>query len=156
MWRRTATAVVASESAELAQVPNKLGRLTELRELAFQHKLVKAIPEPVLQLTALEALAITFCKLQRLPAALGAMHRLRSLNLQGNPWLQVRPPAPAPCMWTPSEDPLCLPFAWLGPHMVGVIDRLPTVLCGTAVMIGEAVFCGICVVGGADVHQILS
>ncbi|CAK0785297.1 hypothetical protein CVIRNUC_008504 [Coccomyxa viridis] len=75
-------------SVEL-QVPNKLGRLTGLRELSFQHKLVKSIPEPVLQLTALEALAITFCKLQRLPATLGAMHRLRSLNLQGNPWLQI-------------------------------------------------------------------
>ena len=72
------------------QVPNKLGKLTELRELSFQHKLIKSIPEPVLQLTALEALTITFCKLQRLPSTLGAMHRLCSLNLQGNPWLQVR------------------------------------------------------------------
>ena len=91
---------------DLAQVPNKLGRLTGLRELSFQHKLVKSIPEPVLQLTALEALAITFCKLQRLPATLGAMHRLRSLNLQGNPWLQAHSlPMPALCMWVSSGHP---------------------------------------------------
>ena len=77
-------------SGDLAQVPNKLGKLTELLELSFQHKLIKSIPEPVLQLTALQALTITFCKLQRLPSTLGAMHRLRSLNLQGNPWLQVK------------------------------------------------------------------
>ena len=92
----------------LVQVPNKLGRLTGLRELSFQHKLVKSIPEPVLQLTALEALAITFCKLQRLPATLGAMHRLRSLNLQGNPWLQVCLPMPALCMPVSSGHPQCL------------------------------------------------
>jgi hypothetical protein len=76
----------------LAQVPNNLGRLTNLRSLAIGHKLVKSIPEPILQLTGLEELSITFCKLQRLPASLAAMGRLRSLNLQGNPWLQVQLP----------------------------------------------------------------
>ncbi len=70
-------------------MPNNLGKLTNLRTLAIGHKLVKAIPEPVLQLTGLEELAITYCKLQRLPSNLAAMHRLRCLNLQGNPWLQV-------------------------------------------------------------------
>lgn len=73
-------------------MPNNLGRLTNLRSLAIGHKLVKSIPEPILQLTGLEELSITFCKLQRLPASLAAMGRLRSLNLQGNPWLQVRLP----------------------------------------------------------------
>ncbi|CAL5223489.1 g6014 [Coccomyxa viridis] len=72
------------------QVPNNLGKLTNLRTLAIGHKLVKAIPEPVLQLTGLEELAITYCKLQRLPSNLAAMHRLRCLNLQGNPWLQIQ------------------------------------------------------------------
>ncbi len=73
----------------MLQVPNNLGKLTNLRMLAIGHKLVKAIPEPVLQLTGLEELAITYCKLQRLPSNLAAMHRLRCLNLQGNPWLQA-------------------------------------------------------------------
>ena len=127
---------------DLAQVPNKLGRLTELRELALQHKLVKSIPEPVLQLTALEALAITFCKLQRLPATLGAMRRLRSLNLQGNPWLQARLPTPALCLWVSSGHSPCLLSAWLGSHMAGIIDLLPMILCGTAVSTGEGIPCG--------------
>ena len=73
----------------MSQVPNNLGKLTNLRTLAIGTKLVKSIPEPVLQLTGLEELAITFCKLQRLPSNLAAMHRLRCLNLQGNPWLQA-------------------------------------------------------------------
>lgn len=73
----------------MSQVPNNLGKLTNLRTLAIGHKLVKSIPEPVLQLTGLEELAITYCKLQRLPSNLAAMHRLRCLNLQGNPWLQA-------------------------------------------------------------------
>ena len=133
---------------DLAQVPNKLDRLTELRELSFQHKLIKSIPEPVLQLTALEALAITFCKLQRLPASLGAMHRLRSLNLQGNPWLQVCFHAPALRMRASSEDPLCFLSAWLASCMVGIVDLLPRVLCGTAVSTGEAICCGMRIVGG--------
>lgn len=72
-------------------MPNNLGRLTGLRALTIGHKLVKVIPEPILQLTSLEELAITFCKLQRLPAALAAMHCLHSLNLQGNPLLHVSP-----------------------------------------------------------------
>ena len=139
----------------LVQVPNKLGRLTGLRELSFQHKLVKSIPEPVLQLTALEALAITFCKLQRLPATLGAMHRLRSLNLQGNPWLQVRLPMPALCMWGSSGQPLCLLSAWLGSHMAGVDGLLPTALCYTAVT-GKAIPCDIYIIGGATAHGALS
>ena len=71
------------------QVPNNLGKLTNLRSLAIGHKLVKSMPEPVLQLTGLEELAITYCKLQKLPSNLAAMHRLHSLNLQGNTWLQV-------------------------------------------------------------------
>lgn len=127
---------------DLAQVPNKLGRLTGLRELSFQHKLVKSIPEPVLQLTALEALAITFCKLQRLPATLGAMHRLRSLNLQGNPWLQARSlPMPALCMWVSSGHPLCLLSASLGYPMAKVVNLLPVALCSTAVSTGGACPC---------------
>ena len=78
-------------------MPNNLGKLTNLRTLAIGHKLVKAIPEPVLQLTGLEELAITYCKLQRLPSNLAAMQRLRCLNLQGNPWLQAgRCSAPCP------------------------------------------------------------
>ena len=141
VWLCTATQWLHLEvliRGDLLQVPNKLGRLTGLRELSFQHKLVKSIPEPVLQLTALEALAITFCKLQRLPATLGAMHRLRSLNLQGNPWLQARLPAPVLCLWVSSGHPLCLLSALLGSHMARIKDLSPMVLCGIAVSTGEA------------------
>ena len=101
------------------QVPNNLGKLTNLRMLAIGHKLVKAIPEPVLQLTGLEELAITYCKLQRLPSNLAAMHRLRCLNLQGNPWLQAgsfarcTPSCPhIACMPRTKERPLhCMWYA---------------------------------------------
>ncbi len=70
-------------------MPDNLGRLTNLRTLIVGLKTVKAIPEPILQLTALESLAITFCKLQRLPCGVAAMTNLRALSLQGNPGLAV-------------------------------------------------------------------
>ncbi len=75
------------------QVPDNLGRLTNLRTLLVGLKTVKAIPEPILQLTGLDSLAITFCKLQRLPASVAAMRNLRSLCLQGNPGLAVSSPS---------------------------------------------------------------
>lgn len=66
-----------------------MGNLVNLRTLIIGLKVMKTIPEPLLQLTGLEQLSITFCKLQRLPSSLTAMQHLRTLNLQGNPGLVV-------------------------------------------------------------------
>ena len=84
------------------QVPDNLGRLTNLRTLIVGLKTVKNVPEPILQLTGLESLAITFCKLQRLPSGVAAMTNLRTLSLQGNPGLAVstwRPSPLLPCFY---------------------------------------------------------
>jgi hypothetical protein len=74
-----------------------MSSLTNLRTLAIGLKVMKTIPEPLLQLTGLESLSITFCRLQRLPKGLTAMHRLRELNLQGNPGLSVCSCRSLPC-----------------------------------------------------------
>lgn len=75
-------------------MPDNLGRLVNLRTLIVGLKTVKKVPEPILQLTRLESLAITFCRLAHLPAEIAAMRNLRALNVQGNPGLSVRPRYP--------------------------------------------------------------
>jgi hypothetical protein len=76
-----------------AQVPDNLSALVNLRTLILGLKVVKAVPEPLLALTRLEQLAITFCRLARAPPALARMRHLRELNLKGNSGLIVRAPS---------------------------------------------------------------
>ena len=77
-------------ACDWTQVPDNLSALVNLRTLILGMKVVKAVPEPILALTGLEQLSITFCRLARAPVQLAGMRHLRELNLKGNSGLIVR------------------------------------------------------------------
>ena len=111
-----------------AQVPDNLSALVSLRTLLLGMKVVKAVPEPILALTGLEQLSITFCRLARAPVQLAGMHCLRELSLKGNSGLIVRLPAPlAPQPGTPDGMRGMFPQRWL--CAFAVLQKCSAVLC---------------------------
>lgn len=97
-WRRTPEELIAEakrteateldlSGLELRAVPETVWELTALQKLDLWGNQLTALPERVGELTALQRIDLSDNRLTTLPAALGKLTALQGLFLQGNPGL---------------------------------------------------------------------
>jgi internalin A len=72
----------ASESERLTELPESLGRLTQLQSLNLSGNRLTALPESLRQLTQLRSLDLTSTALTALPEWLGQLRELQELRLE--------------------------------------------------------------------------
>jgi GTPase SAR1 family protein len=70
----------------LTSLPEWLGRLTQLQKLDLEGNRLTGLPEWLGQLTQLQQLQLNHNPLATLPESLGQLKQLRVLNLSGNQW----------------------------------------------------------------------
>ncbi|MGB8169836.1 MAG: COR domain-containing protein [Chthoniobacteraceae bacterium] len=74
---------------QLTALPEWLGQLTQLQTLDLSRNQLTALPESLCQLTQLESLDIVGNKLVHLPATMSGLSRLKSLSAGGNSFRQI-------------------------------------------------------------------
>jgi Leucine-rich repeat (LRR) protein len=74
----------AKDSEKLAELPESLGRLTQLQSLDLSNNRLTALPEWLGQLTQLQSLDLSNNRLTALPEWLGQLKQLQSLDLSRN------------------------------------------------------------------------
>ena len=74
----------AEDSEKLTELPESLGRFTQLQTLNLENNQLTALPESLGQLTQLQTLNLNGNQLTALPESLGQLTQLQTLNLNGN------------------------------------------------------------------------
>jgi len=82
--QRSGAKVLDLRNIGLAELPESLGQLTQLRALLLGHNQLKMLPESLVLLTNLDTLDINNNQLTALPESLGNLTHLQSLNLLNN------------------------------------------------------------------------
>ena len=77
--------MLSLDSNQVADVPESIGNLTQLRSLGLGDNQLTDVPESIGNLTQLQTLDLRSNQLTDLPESIGNLTQLQWLNLRGNP-----------------------------------------------------------------------